>query len=599
MADGNRGDDQIYVVILGLLCGITVIGLLGPIGMLVALVTIVAGALVGVGHTGAAVIGLVGAGLGMVMVDPLGWLLVPMRDMAEVYRAYLFGDSHFDADGLRAYYATLLLHGPAWAHFTPLGVFVGGFVLAAWQLYWASPLRRTARGKPAKIVRPGLRARFQAWRMNRLPAAVEGGSFLGIDRISGDAVTLSDEDANTHSLVLGTPGSGKTVAILNLVESAIQHQLPLIYVDGKGDYQLGKKVIAHARASGRPAYLFAMRGESCLYNPLAAGGFSAKKDRIIELRDWSEDHYRKLGEGYLQTVFKVLEACDVNVDLVKLAELMSVQALSALVKEHTEILGKRTKPLAFEIGAQKAAEAHVESVHAEIRNLAWSEIGFLFDVGIADGIDASRSLDCGVSSILELPKAIEERAIVYFCLPTLQFPALARSLGKLVINDLKASAQEQSEKPGAARAPIYAVFDEFSVFAGDQVLNVINMGRSAGIHAVLATQSVADLGRATPDTPDHFTRQVISSCNNYLVHRLNAPEDATLVAELIGTEDGIEHTVQIDGLGMTGMGSVRRTRNFLIHPDRIKQLPRGHAIFLNKSSGEVREIRVRLGKIAG
>jgi hypothetical protein len=135
-------------------------------------------------------------------------------------------------------------------------------------------------------------------------------------------------------------------------------------------------------------------------------------------------------------VFKVLGACRIKVDLVKLAELMSVQALSALIKDQAATLGARAKPLAFEIGAQKAAETHVESVHAEIRNLAWSEIGLLFDIDAARLGDA----DGDRASVLELPKAIEERAVVYFCLPSLQFPALARSLGKLVINDLKASA---------------------------------------------------------------------------------------------------------------------------------------------------------------
>ena len=43
---------------------------------------------------------------------------------------------------------------------------------------------------------------------------------------------------------------------------------------------------------------------------------------------------------------------------------------------------------------------------------------------------------------------------------------------------------------GHAKNPVYVIFDEFSVFAGEQVLNVINMGRSAGIHAVLNTFSV-------------------------------------------------------------------------------------------------------------
>ncbi len=166
-----------------------------------------------------------------------------------------------------------------------------------------------------------------------------------------------------------------------------------------------------------------------------------------------------------------------------------------------------------------------------------------------------------------------------------------------MINDLKSGANEQLFRAESARRPIYAVFDEFSVFAGEQVLNVINMGRSAGLHAVLATQSVADLGRATPETPDQFTRQVFSSRNNYLVHRLNAPKDAQLVAELIGTRDGVEHTAQIDGMGATGLGSARRTKSFVVHPDVIKQLPRGKAIFVNKNMGDVRRIRVRLGAI--
>jgi len=187
--------------------------------------------------------------------------------------------------------------------------------------------------------------------------------------------------------------------------------------------------------------------------------------------------------------------------------------------------------------------------------------------------------------------------VVIFSLPALQFPALADTLGKLVINDLKAVAHEQLAKPTAQRLPIYAVFDEFSVFAGEQVLNVINMGRSAGLHAVLATQSVADIGRAVPMTPDHFIRQVFSSCNSYLIQRLNAPEDAVLVAEAIGTKESFTHTAQIGEAGSTGWGSVRRTRSFVVHPDTIKQLPRGEAIFVNKTKGAVQRVKVRHGRI--
>lgn len=145
--------------------------------------------------------------------------------------------------------------------------------------------------------------------------------------------------------------------------------------------------------------------------------------------------------------------------------------------------------------------------------------------------------------------------------------------------------------------PFTTVFDEFSVFAGDQVLNLINQGRGAGVRAVLATQSVADIGRAVANGPDHFIRQVFASCNSYLIQRLNADDDVTAMVELIGTRDTIEHTAQVDLLGATGLGSTRRTKSFTVHPGIIKQLPVGEAVFVNKSRRQVQQILVRFGRI--
>ena len=111
------------------------------------------------------------------------------------------------------------------------------------------------------------------------------------------------------------------------------------------------------------------------------------------------------------------------------------------------------------------------------------------------------------------------------------------------------------------------------MFAGEQVLNLINQGRGAGVRAVLATQSVADIGRTVTNGPDHFIRQVVTNCNSYLIHRLHAAEDVTAIVETIGTKDAVEHTAQIDMLGSTGLGSARQTKTFQVHPDEIKQLP--------------------------
>src|SRR5262249_28302749 len=90
-----------------------------------------------------------------------------------------------------------------------------------------------------------------------------------------------------------------------------------------------------------------------------------------------------------------------------------------------------------------------------------------------------------------LTDVINQQAIVYFALPALRFPSFAKVLGKLVINDIKAVIDRERDY----RGPVFTVFDEFSVFAGEQVLNLVNMGRGKGVHAIFGTQGLADLDK--------------------------------------------------------------------------------------------------------
>ena len=172
---------------------------------------------------------------------------------------------------------------------------------------------------------------------------------------------------------------------------------------------------------------------------------------------------------------------------------------------------------------------------------------------------------------------------------------MSQTLGRLIINDLKATVAQNLAN--ANRPPLYAVFDEFSVFAGEQVLNVINMGRSAGIHAILATQSLSDIASGRKDNADHFINQVVGNCNTFILHRQNAPEDAKHLAEMIGTRPSLEYTAQISQKEPTHMGTVRRTRGFLAHPDEIKALGTGEAFYVSKHSNKVTRIKARMSRI--
>jgi conjugal transfer pilus assembly protein TraD len=148
-------------------------------------------------------------------------------------------------------------------------------------------------------------------------------------------------------------------------------------------------------------------------------------------------------------------------------------------------------------------------------------------------------------------------------------------LGKLVINDIKAVVERHK-----SNREIFTVFDEFSVFAGEQVLNLVNMGRGKGVHAIFGTQGLADLARVD----EGFKSQVLNCVNTVICHRLNDQESAEAVSGWIGTRNAFTVTSQLSVMqGDTGMGTVKQNRKFIVHPDEIKQELRvGEAFYASK-----------------
>lgn len=467
----------------------------------------------------------------------------------------------------------------AWTKSFPLGVMIGSITYVVYLSHKHNGVSITKRSKD-HITEHKRVGGFAASLGNRKEAHTDKGTNIGTDRF-GKNISLNDKEANEHVLVLGTTGSGKTVTISNVVESAINRGLPLIYIDGKGDYDLGQRVCEYAKNNDRPAWLFGMRDDSVAYDPLTSGGYTSKKDRIIELREWSEEHYKKLAEGYLQSVFKVMHELKIPSDLITLSNHLDLKKLKSLVRENESNLDN-AQELMDMLNSQDQASKSIESLVAEIRNFTNSEIGYLFKAG--EGVEP-----------LTLKEVIAQNGIAYFCLPALEFPSMSQTLGRLIINDLKATVAQNLSNPN--KPPLYAIFDEFSVFAGEQVLNVINMGRSAGIHAILATQSLSDIASGRKDNADHFINQVVGNCNTFILHRQNAPEDAKTLAEMIGTRPSLEYTAQISQKEPTHMGTVRRTRGFLAHPDEIKSLGTGEAFYVSKHSHKVTRIKARLSRI--
>jgi len=458
-----------------------------------------------------------------------------------------------------------------WLIVIPYGLLIGALIglLIPADTTIRKALKRVSRGEAQK--KSTTLNERQMHRAQTKLNAIEicNGALLGADMETGKPIILYDKDANLHTLAIGTTGCGKTTALTNIVKSAIERSIPLVYVDGKGDLELLENIRRLADKHKRSFYAFSMVGESMHYNPIHFGSYTSKKDRIIELRTWSEDHYRKIAEGYLQTVFRILNQYDIHVDLKGLSHYLEPATLYQLAREHED------QDLANIASKLEERAKDVTSLIAEIANIVDSEIGHLFD--------------CAHGKVLQLYDAINNAGVIYFCLTPLAFPAYAETLGKLIINDLKSIIASRLQE--RVKSKLFTIFDEFSIFAGDQIINLINQGRGAGIHAVLATQSLSDISKKGGDA---LLGQVLNNTNNYIIMRQNHHNDAEMLANVIGTKEDFQITSQVSAYdAQSSSGSIRKTKSFIIHPDEIKRLMLGEAIWVNKQSFNIQKAKIK------
>ena len=217
----------------------------------------------------------------------------------------------------------------------------------------------------------------------------------------------------------------------------------------------------------------------------------------------------------------------------------------------------------------KASGKIAEQAVARFATIAESEIGEIFD---DDGIDIFTALNSG--------------AVILFVLNPLIFPETSKAFGRLILIDAKKAV---SKLFGANKKSLF-IFDEINVYASNVLVDLINKSRSAGVTCISAAQSLADLEAASNEA---FKNQIIENCNNYFVLRQNASTDAEEWAKTIGTRETMQITHQLSKNEATGMGTAKKVREFIIHPDDIKSFRQGEAFFLSRDTGNYYKIKVK------
>jgi len=381
------------------------------------------------------------------------------------------------------------------------------------------------------------------------------------------------EDDMKHAFICGTTGSGKTVAISNYIKSAIDKDYPLLIVDGKGD--IGKDSILdivqkmnEEHGNRKKVYVIDLNNpeHSAKYNPFKNASPTTAKDMLINLTEWSEEHYKLNTERYLQRLVKMLNALNTPLSFERVLKYIPSKKfteLSGLLLK-TEMITKEEHISNIEL--VETAGTIAENASARFSTIFESEVGEVFD---DNGID--------------IYTALEEKAIIIFILNPLIYPEISPLMGRLILTDSKKAVSKLFTHN---KGRTFFIFDEINVYASPTFLDLINKSRSANVTCILATQSLSDLDYAVGAA---FKEQVIENCNNYIVLRQNSSINAEHWAKILGTKSTLDVTYQLQQKGLntseTGFGSARRVREFFYHPDDIKALKTGKGIFLSKDTG--------------
>jgi len=409
-------------------------------------------------------------------------------------------------------------------------------------------------------------------------ALAKRGVILGVDA-RGRTVRVHDEDLAGHGLIVGATGSGKTTTLLAMLAAAIRRGHPVVVIDLKGDPRLLRELQAAAADAGRSFAAWSIDGDAA-WNPLAAGNPTELKDKLLGLEEWSEPHYRRAAERYLQAVFTVLAHQGATADLARVVELMDPARLNRELRHLPDDLAHRLGGYLDTLAADQLSA---------IRGLA-TRLAV-----ITESVAGPFLTPAGIGPVIDLRATLRDGGVVAFSLNSSTYGELAAHLGALVIQDIKTAAGDLLHVPG--QLPAYIAVDEFSALGADHPLALLARARGAGLRVLLATQELADLDRAA----EGFRDQVLGNTATKIAHRQDVPLSADTLALIAGTRQTWHRTYQTDALIAgsapmtfdTGMGTKRLQDEYRVHPNTLKTLRTGEAVLIRKHPRpDVRVMRV-------
>lgn len=223
-------------------------------------------------------------------------------------------------------------------------------------------------------------------------------------------------DNSKHVFVCGTTGSGKTVALSNYIKNAMDKNFPLLIIDGKGDTNKNSiiDIVNRLNTKYKSVYTINLTDieQSDKYNPFCNASPTIAKDMLINMTDWSEEHYKLNAERYLQKLIMLMHKAEIKLTLKTIVKYMSLNKFTELSAELLKSGSINKSEHLENIEICKTSGKVAENSIARFSTIVESELGYIFD---DNGID--------------IYTALRQNAIIVFILNPLIYPEISQAFG--------------------------------------------------------------------------------------------------------------------------------------------------------------------------
>jgi hypothetical protein len=399
----------------------------------------------------------------------------------------------------------------------------------------------------------------------KAPVSMSGAMVLGVPLDAGDLAwakgdffTYPAESLARHGAVIGSSGMGKSETVLRLAYGARQtYGWKVFFVDCKGEHALQERFVATMHAAGaRTVGQFPQK-------PLVGwqGDSVALLNRLLAVIDYSESYYRDLTKMLLNLTLEAPGGPPRSS-----AALLEGMVLARLRQRY------QGRPEVDEIDGLRPrdAAASYNRYRAFFKALGGGLDGVAGDAG-AWSFD---SVDAG-----------------YILLDGLSLKDQTASFGRFIIEDFAHYVAQR--KPRDER--VLLIIDEYPViaFSGAGTASLFEMVRFHGASIIVTGQSYAGMGEG-------FDR-ILGAAETLFLHRCGDPDKLlpragqrlTFKRRVSFAERGIGQAAREYA---TGGGYLAVDEELKIHPNEVKELPRGECFVI--AGGQYQRVLVNRAPLA-